>query len=82
MEILQTLSAELVVKFGHGYLTHNLVTLARFAEACPDEKIVSALWGQVCWSQFKELIYLEKPLQHDFYAEINRSQEIRGLGRD
>jgi len=38
----------------------------------PDEQILSTLSGELSWSHFKELIYLNKPLQREYYAEMCR----------
>ena len=46
--------------------------LLRFAEAFPDEEIVSALRRQLSWTHFKRIIYIDDPLKRDFYAEICR----------
>ena len=54
--------------------------MIRFAEAFPDEKIVSALRRQLTWTHFKTLAYLDDPLKRDFYAEMCRD-EIFAQGR-
>lgn len=46
--------------------------MIRFAEAFPDEAIVSALRRQLLRSPFKALLYLNDPLKRDFYAEMCR----------
>jgi len=69
-EIVSTLSRQLIQEYGDGFSTKNLRHMIRFAEAFSDERIVSTLWRQLSWSHFKEIIYLEKPMQRDFYAEM------------
>ena len=71
-EVLQTLSAKLTAEYGRGYTEKSLRHMVRFAEAFPDEQIVSALRRQLSWTHFKELIYLDDPLKRDFYAEMCR----------
>ncbi len=71
-EILQTLSAKLVLEFGRGFAQRNLASMVQFAEAFPDEKIVSTLSKELGWSHFVELLPLKKHLQRDFYAEMCR----------
>jgi predicted nuclease of restriction endonuclease-like (RecB) superfamily len=71
-EILQTLSAKLVVEFGRGYAERNLASMVRFSEAFPDFEIVAALSRQLGWSHFVEIISMKDSLQRDFYAEMCR----------
>lgn len=71
-KIVSTLSRQLILEYGGGFSAKNLRHMIRFAEAFPDERIVSTLWRQLGWSHFKEIIYLDKPLQRDFYAEMCR----------
>jgi len=80
-EILQTLSAKLVVEFGSGFAEKSLRRMVQFAEVFPDEKIVATLSRQLGWSHFVELIPLKKPLQRDFYAEMCRIERwsVRAL---
>ena len=76
-EIVTTLSRQLIQEYGDGFSTKNLRHMTRFAEAFSDERIVSTLWRQLSWSHFKEIIYLEKPMQRDFYAEMCRLERWR-----
>lgn len=46
--------------------------MKRFADAFPDEKIVFALSAVLSWTHFRQLIYLDRPLQREFYAEMCR----------
>lgn len=80
-EIVSTLSRQLIQEYGSGFSTKNIRHMIRFADVFPDEKIVSTLWRQLSWSHFKEVIYLEKPLQRDFYAEMCRLERwsVRAL---
>lgn len=71
-EILQTLSAKLTLEFGRGYSQRNLASMVRFAEAFPDAKIMHTLSGQLSWSHFIQMIYLDEPIKRDFYAEMCR----------
>ena len=69
-QIVSALGSQLSAEYGRGFGQRNLFNMIRFAEAFPDERIVSTLWRQLGWSHFKEIIYLDKPLQRDFYAEM------------
>ena len=71
-EIVHALSAQLSEEFGRGFTARNLFNMIRFAEAFPNEQIVSALRRQLGWTHFKHLIYLNDPLKRDFYAEMCR----------
>ena len=46
-EILQTLSAKLIVEFCCGFSQRNLASMVRFAEVFPGPKIVSAVRRQL-----------------------------------
>lgn len=70
--IVSTVSRQLRDRYGNGFSAKNLRHMIRFAEAFPDEEIVSTLWRQLGWSHFKELIYLKDTLQMEFYAELCR----------
>ena len=46
--------------------------MVRFAEVFPDPRIVQPLAAQLSWTHFTLIIYLDDPLQRDFYAEMCR----------
>jgi len=71
-QIVSALSRQLVAEYGSGFSAKSLFHMIRFAEAFPDEKIVSALRRQLSWTHFKQIIYLDDPLKRDFYAEMCR----------
>src|SRR3954447_26279683 len=71
-EILPTLSAELMPRYGRGFSARNLARMIRFAEVFPDERIVATLSQQLGWSHFVELLPLKQPLQREYYAEMCR----------
>lgn len=70
-QIVQTLSGKLILEYGRGFTRTNLFNMIRFAEVFPDREIVHALSGQLSWTHFREIIYLED-LKRDFYAEMCR----------
>ena len=87
-QIVQTLSAQLAAEYGQGFSASNLFCMVRFAEAFPNEEIVHALRVQLSWTHFRTIIYLDDPLQRDFYAEMCRierwstrtlQKKIRGM---
>ncbi len=69
-EIVSALGRQLEQEFGRGFSGKSLHHMIRFAETFPDEQIVSALRGQLTWTHFKSLVYIEDPLKRDFYAEL------------
>jgi len=71
-QIIATLSQELACEYGTGFGAKNLHHMTKFASVFSDIDIVSTLCRQLSWSHFKQVIYLEKPLQRDFYVEMAR----------
>lgn len=71
-QIVSAVSRELTLAYGKGFTDRNLWHMKRFAEAFSDEQIVYALSAVLSWTHFRQLIYLEKPLQREFYAEMCR----------
>lgn len=71
-QILPTLSAKLVPEYGKGFSARNLSRMIQFAEAFPDEPIVTALSQHLSWSHCVEILPLKKPLEREFYAEMCR----------
>ena len=59
--------------YGAGFSRANLFHMMRFAEAFPRQRIVYALSRQLGWTHFRRIIYLDDPLQRDFYAEMCRA---------
>jgi hypothetical protein len=55
-----------------GFSRQNLFHMICFAGTWPDESKVAQLADHLGWSHFKEILYLEDPLQRDFYAEMSR----------
>tara|TARA_R110002072_G_scaffold238329_1_gene395671 strand:- start:4203 stop:5273 length:1071 start_codon:yes stop_codon:yes gene_type:complete len=80
-EIVSIVSGQLRDHYGRGFSEKNIRHMIRFAEAFPDESIVSTLWRQLGWSHFKEIIYLKQPLQMQFYAQMCRHERwsVRAL---
>ena len=70
--IVSAVGRQLEHEFGRGFAEKSIRHMIRFAEAFPDEKIVSALRRQLSWTHFKRLSYLEDPLRREFYAQMCR----------
>lgn len=71
-KIVQAVAAQLTMEFGRGYSRTNLFQMVRFAELFPDLRIVQSLTGQLSWTHFMAILYLDDPLKRDFYAEMCR----------
>ncbi|MBI4291203.1 MAG: DUF1016 domain-containing protein [Betaproteobacteria bacterium] len=71
-EIVSALARQLSADYGRGFSAKNLHHMVRFAQAFPDEVIVSALRRQLSWTHLKALIYVDDPLKRDFYIELCR----------
>lgn len=71
-QIVHAVSAKLMEEFGSGFSLKNLRHMIKFAETFPDENIVYAMSRQLGWAHFRSTIYLDDPLQRDFYAEMCR----------
>ena len=69
-QVVASLSKQLTAAFGKGWSKKQLFHCCRFAEAYPDQQIVSTLSRQLHWSHFLELIYLKEPLARDFYVQM------------
>jgi len=82
-KIFHTLSGKLTVEFGNGYSERNLAYMVRFAETFPDPNILHALSAKLSWTHFRQIIYLDDPLQREFYAEMCRIENwsTRALGQ-
>jgi len=74
-QIVSAVGRQLSREFSEGFSEKNLRHMMRFAEAFPDEKIVSALRRQLAWTHFKTLAYIDNPLKRNFYAEMCRLEQ-------
>lgn len=73
-QIVSVLSSQLVTEYGRGFSEKNLRHMVRFAEAFPDEEIVSAARRQLSWTHFRILIYIQDSLKRDFYLQMCRQE--------
>jgi len=71
-QIVHALSRQLSEDYGSGFGRTNLFSMIRFAEAFPDSRIVHALSEQLSWTHLRQIIYLEEPLQREFYSQMCR----------
>ncbi len=71
-EIIYKTSRALTLEYGRGYGLTNLFNMVKFSTIFPDLKILQTLSGQLSWSHFVELLYLDNPTKRDFYIEMAR----------
>ena len=71
-QVVSILSDQLVMQYGTGFTRTNIFNMIRFAEVFPDRSIVHSLSGQLSWTHFRNLIYIEDPLAREFYMEMCR----------
>ena len=71
-QVVSILSDQLVMQYGTGFTRTNIFNMIRFAEVFPDRSIVHSLSGQLSWTHFRNLIYIEDPLAREFYREMCR----------
>ena len=71
-QIVHALSRQLSEDYGSGFGRTNLFYMIRFAEVFPDRRIVHALSEQLSWTHLRQIIYLEEPLQREFYSQMCR----------
>ena len=71
-QVVNKLSDHLVTLYGPGFARTNLFNMIRFAEVFPDRSIVHSLSGQLSWTHFRNIIYIEDPLAREFYTEMCR----------
>ena len=70
--VVNTLSDQLVTDYGTGFTRTNLFNMIRFAEIFPDRAIVHSLSGQLSWTHFRNIIYINDSLAREFYTQMCR----------
>jgi hypothetical protein len=71
-QVVKILSDQQVMQYGTGFTRTNLFNMIRFAEIFPERTIIHTLCGQLSWSHFRLIIYIEDPLARGFYTEMCR----------
>jgi hypothetical protein len=67
--VVTALSDQLSGQYGPGFKRTNLFNMIRFAEVFPDRSIVHSLSGQLSWTHFRNIIYIDDNLAREFYTE-------------
>lgn len=67
--LLDQLGQQLAQEFGRGFEARNLRRMVKFAEAFPNQEIVSTLSTQLSWSHLVAIVALKTPEARAFYAQ-------------
>jgi predicted nuclease of restriction endonuclease-like (RecB) superfamily len=70
--VVTELSDRLSRQYGRGFTRTNLFNMIRFTEVFPDRSIVHSMSGQLSWTHFRNIIYIEDQLAREFYTEMCR----------
>jgi len=68
-EVVPSLAAQLVSRYGRSFQVRNLRRMIQFAQTFPDEQIVSSLTTQLTWTHVVELLPLKSDDARTFYAQ-------------
>lgn len=69
--IVENVARQLQLEFGgREFSTRNLRRMMQFAQALPDQQIVSTLSTQLSWSHFQEVLPMKDCLQREFYLTM------------
>ncbi|MCL1795162.1 MAG: PDDEXK nuclease domain-containing protein [Oscillospiraceae bacterium] len=82
-QILTTLSAKLVAKYGKSFVEKNIYRMTLFAERFSDLEILPLLAAKLSWSHFIELLSLKSDEARLFYANdaVTRNYGTKELRR-
>jgi len=71
-KIVATVSRQLAMDYGKGFMEKSLRRMIQFAEVFPDQQVIISLTRQLSWSHFRLLIPIKDAIKRDFYAEMCR----------
>lgn len=71
-KIVATVSRQLFVDYGKGFVEKSLRRMIQFAEVFPEKEVVLSLVRHLSWSHFKLLLPIKDDIKRDFYAEMCR----------
>lgn len=71
-KIVATVSRQLALDYGKGFMEKSLRRMIQFAEVFPEQQIMLALTRQLSWSHFRLLMPIKDATKRDFYAEMCR----------
>lgn len=69
-QIVQSLSAQLIIEYGKGFSKRNILYMMQFAKIFPEKKIVVSLVRQLSWTHILVIIPIADPLRREFYIEM------------
>lgn len=68
--VVERLAQYLTERYGRGYTYTNLTRMCRFAECCPDCRIVAPLARQLTWTNVTIILTLADQPKRDFYFAL------------
>ncbi len=71
-QIVATVSRQLAIEYGKGFLEKSLHRMIQFAGLFPDQQIILGLARHLSWSHFRLLLPIKDTLKREFYAELCR----------
>ncbi len=69
-DVVKRLSRRLTEAYGRGWSAQQLRHCMRLASVFPHDEKFSALRRELSWTAVKTLMYIENPVERDFYAEM------------
>ena len=72
LEIVATLSQQLMKGFGKGYTKSSLSRMRQFYQHFPNQKIVATLSQLLSWSHFIELANVKNDLARNYYTTLSK----------
>ncbi|SEM41688.1 Predicted nuclease of restriction endonuclease-like (RecB) superfamily, DUF1016 family [Syntrophus gentianae] len=72
MQIVSTLSRQLILEYGKGWSERQLWLCLQMANAFPEQEILHTVCAELSWSHLRLLIGFDDPLKRDFYIEMCR----------
>lgn len=71
-KIVATVSRQLAIEYGKGFLEKSLHRMVQFAEVFHEYQIIQLLTQRLSWSHFRILIPIKDILKRNFYTEMCR----------
>lgn len=74
-KIVATVSRQLTMDYGKGFVEKSLRRMIQFAEVFPEKDLIVSLIRQLSWSHFKLLLPIKDAVKRDFYTEMCRIEK-------
>lgn len=69
-QVVQTVSAQLVLEYGKGWGEKHIRHCLRIAETFEDKEILYALSRELSWTHLRSIMYIDEPMKRMFYIEM------------